>query len=169
MEHRDALLITYGDLRNAVGRILVSAVDVLEALLSRGYWLSPRKPGRWKPGDLVLFYQARVGFTASAKLSEVLAASKEDWPLSEILPSTAFSIKLVLDDLRVFTTPIDVKPMIEQLTFITNKSNWGSAFRPTPKPIPIVDATLVLERAPHGNRLETIAPRDVSAEVVDAH
>lgn len=151
IETREAILVTYGDLRNAVGRVRISAPAVLEALLSRGYWLSPRKPGRWKSGEIVLFYQAGLGFTATAKLVDVKTACKADWPFPDIALPREFSIKLSLDGSRVFPTPIDTKPLIERLAFVSNKTNWGTAFRPTPKLIPLADATSILDRAPSGN------------------
>lgn len=135
-----ALLVTYGALKDANGRRSLTASEVLEGLLSRGYWLARRRPRSWTVGERVVFYATGAGFTATAVLADVQSASEPDWALPEPSLVSHFPVKLVLIEQRIFSSPAQLQPLVESLRFVTNKQNWGSALRPTPRTIPAADA-----------------------------
>lgn len=141
-----AILVVYGDFETLDGKH-IPAGDILQALIGRGYWLTPRIPAEWVKGMRALFYQAKLGFTAAGSLTNVTSSTTEDWRLPGDVPSSFFPIKLGLQDVEVFTSPLNARPLVNRLSFITDKKNWGQAFRFSPRLIPPQDADLILKEA----------------------
>ncbi|HEY3282613.1 MAG TPA: EVE domain-containing protein [Armatimonadota bacterium] len=118
------------------GDDMVRARTILERLAGRGLWLlNKRTPfrGRYKPGDLVLFYLAGEGerqFVGQAVLaSEVEPATDEERDLLRGLGIFGFGDRLRLKDVVTWERPVPIAPLIERLAFITNKKYWGHHFR----------------------------------------
>lgn len=140
----EAILIAYGDIRMPDGE-LVRGRAILNSLLGSHYWLSSRAPKRWIVGQRVLFYQASTGFTAAARLVNVEPSRAVDWQLPGRLHK--FPHKMILDDVQIFATPVEAKPLLIKLSFVINKKHWGHAFRYLPRMIPASDAITVLAKA----------------------
>lgn len=142
----DALLVVYGAYVTQDGK-RVTGETIFEALVGNGYWLASRLPIDHRNGMRVLFYQAGVGFTATAELVQTELARPSDWTLAGANPIMLFPKKLVLEDVRVFSNAIPAKPLIQQLTFIRNKAHWGNAFMRAPKIVPDSDVAVVVQSA----------------------
>jgi len=142
LEKREALLIVYGEFRR------LTADTILQAFVSNKYWVTSRMPTGWALGMQVLFYQSGAGFTASGSLIGVGASRGEDWQLPYPASISLFPIKLSLDEVDIFPAPVSIRPLLEKLSFVTNKKYWGAAFRRSPRLIPQQDATFILRHVP---------------------
>lgn len=140
---RRAIVVAYADFDTLDGRHVLAG-DILRTLIGRGYWLTPRVPVNWAKGMRVLFYQSKLGFTASGSLTRVTVSRAEDWRLPGNVPSTFFPLRLELRDVEIFAVPLNARPLVNRLSFITDKKNWGQAFRFSPRLIPKQDADAIL-------------------------
>jgi hypothetical protein len=94
----------------------------------------------------ILFYQAGTGFRGTATLREVAKTRPADWDFPGY-GFRLFPIKLLLDDIETFLEPIDMKPLVQDLGFVTNKRRWGHAVQMTPRLIPQFDLQIILRGA----------------------
>ena len=84
---------------------------------------------RMQPGDGLAFYSPRASFPDGAPLQAFTAIGRVgDGPIFEAPPAEPPPIyrrsAAWLD-----ATPVPIRPLLEQLTFIRNKEHWGAAFR----------------------------------------
>lgn len=141
-----ALLIAFGDLYAPSGTV-VPGRQVLLSLLNANMWLTNRMPLRARTPINCLFYQSGVGIVARARVTG--AGSANSVPLSAApgIPEGWFAMALTLEDVDIFNRPLDVRPFIQQLSFVSDKKYWGHAFRSTPRLILKKDFDLLLKEA----------------------
>jgi len=130
---------------------LVSAREILTALLQRNIWLIwDRTPYQrdYRPGDRVLFYLARSGkcqFVGAAELAgEPEPATDDEIAMAESLGLIGYDRKLELRNVQQFPDGIPIRPLISDLAFIKNKHWWGHSFRQGALRIPQQDFVRVL-------------------------
>ncbi|WP_367617931.1 EVE domain-containing protein [Methanoculleus methanifontis] len=68
-------------------------------------------------------------------------------PVSEHASPASFASPLWARPVAVFAEPLEFKPLIGDLTFITNKTMWSSHLRQAMREIPEEDYRLILKRA----------------------
>jgi predicted RNA-binding protein len=65
-----------------------------------------------------------------------------------LLPNENFDFRIRLKPLRVFSTPVEFKPLIQRLSFIRNKKYWTGSIRGSAiVKIPRSDYDLIITRA----------------------
>jgi hypothetical protein len=139
LPERDALLLVFGDLDFGRGRLI--GAEILKTLLKQRTWLVPRIPERLSLPIDAIFYQSAKGFMASARVVG-MHRTTEDNEMN--LPASMFPVTLELKKVDIFAKPVEVKPLINGLTFISNKKHWGHSFRHSPRMILRTDYNLVL-------------------------
>jgi len=112
---------------------------------------------RVKPGDTILVYirQEREGDailpSAITGAYEVVAEPYEDHTRLFATPphmgGEVFPCRMRVRPVAVFAEPLEFKPLIEDLAFITNKKMWSGHLRQAMREIPEVDYRLILRRA----------------------
>jgi hypothetical protein len=100
------------------------------------------------PGSYVLCYQNGAGFRGHAAIGEI-ADDAPDAPFGKD-SFLSFSQRLSLVETKRFSVPLDPRPMVDALDFISNKRYWGHAFRTTPRKISKKDYLAVLRSAVQG-------------------
>jgi hypothetical protein len=139
----DYFLIAFGDIAGLSTRI---PGDVVFArLFDAGLWYTARRSRILTPGGRVLFYQNRVGFRGHAAI-EKIADDAHDAPFGHD-HFLSLSQRLSLVETTRFATPLDPRPMVDSLDFISNKTHWGHSFRNTPRKISKKDYLAVLRSA----------------------
>lgn len=80
------------------------------------------------PGDRVIYYSPKTDFEGTAVQAFVALATVMGEPEQRQMPNTDFTPWTRAAE---FTTvsEVPVKPMLEDLTFVTNPRHWGMAFR----------------------------------------
>jgi predicted RNA-binding protein len=88
---------------------------------------------KWKPGDLIIFYVSRERFDSQRPVRKFCA-------IAECIGYSFNSAENIFPDSKTEEYPTrikikalsnkkcEIKPLIEQLDFIKNKKNYGSAF-----------------------------------------
>ena len=148
-EFEHALLIVYSDIEGQNGP--VSAANVYKMLMARNLWFTPRLPR--KPvtiGMPCLFYESGSGFRGAATLNGVDKTSVQDQSAFSSIPLRMYPYKLLLSAVRSFDTPLDPRPILNDLSFVSNKIYWGHSFRFSPRLITIQDYNRVLYSAHEG-------------------
>jgi len=131
---RTNLVFVVNDLE--LGDAHVNAEDIADTLLAAGCWLyGPTAPHvrRLQAGDNVLVYLAGAGrryFCASFVLSGPVESKlpRLFGTVGDLLTRT-FSASSPITGVRRWATPVHIKPLIQDLQFITDKKNWGLHFR----------------------------------------
>lgn len=118
------------------GEKQASGALIAKTLADRQVWLvSQYTPFRqaYRGGDRVLFYVAGRGArcvigeaTIAGTVSESTESEKQ---LASELGLRRFRQKLPLADVRIWASPVLLKPLVEQLDFIKDKHNWGLNLR----------------------------------------
>jgi len=145
-----ALLVAFGDLFDRTGAI-VRGRAILTALLGSGVWLTTRVPKAAVPPIAAAFYQTGIGVVACARVVGLRpTTSLVRVPLPD-LPLKMFPTALDLDSVRLFERPVDVRSVLDQLSFIHNKKQWGQAFRYTPRMIPKSDYDALIRQSEYPN------------------
>jgi|ERR1041385_486108 predicted RNA-binding protein len=135
-----------------------SARSVLEARFKLGIWpLNLRTPHQQElnAGDEVLFYVAGSGdpdryhFIARAEVSGPRVRSARRW---HELPAWLGTQGPPLYDVPLrsmirLAQPISIKPLIRQLSFICNKTRWGTSLQGGVRRISNEEFTLILNDA----------------------
>ena len=113
--------------------IAVVAQDHVEAAVAHGFVqlhygkVAPLE--RMQTGDGVAFYSPRASFPAGAPLQAFTAIGRiGDGPIFEgeaIDPAPAFRRHAAWFE----ATPVPIRPLLPELSFIRNKAHWGAAFR----------------------------------------
>ena len=112
---------------------------------------------RVKPGDTILVYvrQEKEDDTilpsAVTGAYEVSAEPYEDHSCLFVTPphmgDEVFPYRMKVRPVAVFAKPLEFKPLIGDLTFITNKAMWSGHLRVAMREIPEEDYQLILKRA----------------------
>ena len=112
---------------------------------------------RVKPGDTILMYvrQEKEGDTtlpsAITGAYEVVAEPYEDHSPLFVTPphmgDEVFPYRMKVRPVAVFAEPLEFKPLIPDLKFITNKTMWSGHLRVAMREIPEEDYRLILRRA----------------------
>jgi predicted RNA-binding protein len=112
---------------------------------------------RVKPGDTILVYvrQEKEDDTilpsAITGAYEVVSEPYEDHARIFTTPpqmgDEVFPFRMKVKPVAVFPEPLEFKPLIPDLTFITNKKMWSGHLRQAMREIPEEDYHLILRRA----------------------
>lgn len=137
---KQALLVVFGDIDFPRK---VRADKVYEYLTSRNAWFVSRHPRGFEPAMPVLFYQSGIGFRGTAVVDAVGKTSQDDRKEYGLIPLDAYPTKIILRDLHTFASPVDPRPLLRHLSFVTNKVYWGHSFRTSPRLIPGSDYQLI--------------------------
>lgn len=114
----------------------ISAYDIAtERLRSRQWPIYPRTRNRAVigVGDECLIYLGGKGPHSQAIVGSATVADitrKRSWiePANRNLVDTV-AFALTLKNPKVFETPVRVRPLLNQLTFVSNTAAWGGAFQ----------------------------------------
>jgi hypothetical protein len=110
--------------------IAVASRDHVDAAVAGGYIeVNYGKAGpleRMRPGDRIAFYSPRT--TAEGEPLQAFTA------LGEVVDAPLFQASAAHQPFRRAVrwegiTPAPVRPLLERLSFVRNKQNWGTAFR----------------------------------------
>lgn len=114
----------------------VSASTIFEELSTRGFWaFTAAAPLRAKlcSGDQVLLYLAGLGrrhFVAAVTLGSVaMPLEPVHSRVFEELGIPFFEYSVSMKSVRRLAEPIAIKPLVHQLSFITDKVNYGLHLR----------------------------------------
>ncbi|MFA5667315.1 MAG: EVE domain-containing protein [Candidatus Cloacimonadaceae bacterium] len=135
--------------------------DNWKILETKHIWGVPRRNKnlmqRVKPGDTILVYvrQEKEGDTilpsAITGAYEVVSQPYEDHTRLFITPEhmgdEVFPFRMKLRPVAAFAKPLEFKPLIPDLKFITNKTMWSGHLRIAMREIPEEDYRLILKRA----------------------
>jgi len=112
---------------------------------------------RVKPGDTILVYvrQEKENDTllpsAITGAYEVVSEPYEDHSRLFVTPpqmgDEVFPFRMKVRPIKVFTEPLEFKPLIGDLKFITSKTMWSGHLRIAMREIPEEDYRLILKRA----------------------
>ncbi len=112
---------------------------------------------RVKPGDTILIYVRQekeddtILSSAITGAYEVVSEPYEDHSRLFTTPphmgDEVFPFRMKVRPVAVFAEPLEFKPLIPDLTFITNKKMWSGHLRQAMREIPEEDYRLVLKRA----------------------
>jgi predicted RNA-binding protein len=112
---------------------------------------------RVKPGDTILVYvrQEKEDDTilpsAITGTYEVVSEPYEDHSRLFVTPpqmgDEVFPYRMKVRPIKVFPEPLEFKPLIGDLTFITNKTMWSGHLRTAMREITEEDYRLILRRA----------------------
>lgn len=110
--------------------------DIAKVLAGRGMWLASRfTPFRrlYKAGDHVLLYVAGRGaryFIGDAEIGgHIEDANAEDIATAEALGLDGFREKIPLSKAAIWKESVPIKPLVEKLSFIKDKRNYGLHLR----------------------------------------
>jgi predicted RNA-binding protein len=98
---------------------------------------------RMKPGDYVIYYSPKIAYEGKEPLKQftAIARVKEgDVYEAEMGPGRITSRR---DVTYLPCNPVDIKPLIPELSFIRKKESWGFVFRYGFFEIPKVDFDLI--------------------------
>jgi predicted RNA-binding protein len=112
---------------------------------------------RVKPGDTILVYVRQEKEDDTILPSAITGAYKvisepyEDHSRLFVTPpqmgDEVFPFRMKVRPIKVFPEPLEFKPLIGDLTFITNKTMWSGHLRVAMREIPEDDYRLILKRA----------------------
>ena len=133
-----------------------------EITIKRQIWGVPKRYinqiSKTQPGDTLLVY---VGQQVSDKdttlppaitgsfeiVSEVYEDSSKAFTTPPKLGNETFPLRIKLRPIRIFDPPVEFKPLIPKLTFITNKTQWSGHIRgQAMRTIPEEDYKLIMSQ-----------------------
>lgn len=125
---------------------VVSAGRIFDDLIGSKLWFLPRLPKALQPNSTVLFYQSGAGLRGYAVVNEIGVVTAKDRSLLSHYGLTHLSVRISLEAVVVFNTPLNLRPLLSRLDFITNKKYWGHNLR-IPTAISKKDFALILKSA----------------------
>jgi hypothetical protein len=139
------LLLVFGDLESKMG--VVRGDKVFDRLIAQAVWLVTRVPRAAQKADAVaLFYQNRVGFRAAARIVGTRDATAADLAILGLGPSAFLRKTLQLSIVKKFPQVLPMGPLVERLSFVSNKKYWGHALRSSPRIISFDDFETIVGR-----------------------
>ncbi|PWI55182.1 EVE domain-containing protein [Sulfoacidibacillus thermotolerans] len=122
------------------GNVQLDAETIADTLLQKGMWLyTPTTPNihRLHQGDKVLVYIAGRGrrfFYASFDVNGDIQANKtEPGNETEEILYKYFKLYTPIVNIEKWEPPVQIAPIKDQISFITDKKNWGLHFRQATK------------------------------------
>jgi len=146
-------VLVVNDVPHATG--VTTACEIIDFLLERHVWVFPDTAPHikdMKVGDRLIIYVA--GRKARFFLAEMKAASKlepADQALRkqlEELGLTWFSQSMKISSISKFKPPRPVHPLLPKLKFVSDKQNYGLAFRQGVRRIDEADAKIIAGKSP---------------------
>jgi EVE domain len=107
-----------------------SAYSIATECLKKSLWVIGTRGGNtlYKKNDRVIIYLAgyreyKQHFIATATIKDGFISEKVK------IADKIWFFKLPLDKIVILKQPIDIHPLINELTFIKNKNRWGYTFK----------------------------------------
>jgi len=127
----------------------------------KNIWGVPKRSGkiiqRVRPGDIIIFYvgQQRIDDkilpSAITGAYEVISEPYEDYSPVFNTPKRmvceTFPYRIRIRPKKIFEEPLEFKPLIPYLKFITNKTMWSGHLRQAMREIPDEDYQLIIQAA----------------------
>lgn len=140
-----AILVAFAN--SHINTRAVTSNEIFENLTNRFIWYVPRRTKSLVEGVAVLFYQAATGFRGHAIVTEILDASYCEMETLRNLGLYQLTTKLCLKEITVFTDPVKLGPIVNDVDFVTNKRYWGHSLRSTPRRISAKDFETITSEA----------------------
>ena len=135
-----------------------SGSTIARTLAGRNLWLaSSYTPYRkkYKRGDRVLFYvagrNARFFIGDGVIAGPTTQATDKDIALAQKLGLDGFAERIPLHSVRLWSTPLPLKPLVDALDFIKDKRNYGLHFRQATTRIAVKDFAFILAHVEEAN------------------
>ena len=123
--------------------LAISSRENSEVVIKRHIWGVPRRYintiSRVKPGDTVLIYVGQKvidrevlppAITGAFEVtSEVYEDASRIFTAPAKLGNELFPLRIKLRPVKIFEPPVEFKPLIPKLKFITNKKMWSGHIR----------------------------------------
>lgn len=123
-----------------------------EVVKKHNIWGVPKRSrslhSRVKPGDTILIYarsetHAKEVFPSvilgEYTVTELYEDSKPLFTAPPQMGDEVFPYRFRLRPVTIFTEPVEIKPLIPELSFVTNKTMWSGHFRQAMREIPHED------------------------------
>lgn len=133
-----------------------------EITIKRQIWGVPKRYinqiSKTRPGDTLLVYVGQQvidkdttlppAITGSFEIvSEVYEDSSKVFTAPQKLGNETFPLRIKLRPIRIFDPPVEFKPLIPRLAFITNKTQWSGHIRgQAMRTIPEEDYQLIMSQ-----------------------
>ncbi|MBW2675000.1 MAG: EVE domain-containing protein [Deltaproteobacteria bacterium] len=142
--------------------LAISNRDNSEVVIRKNIWGVPKRHinqiGKTKTGDTLLIYVGQQVIDKDTTLppaitgcfeiaSEVYEDSSKIFTAPPKLGDELFPLRIRLKPVMVFKEPVEFKPLIPDLKFITNKKQWSGHIRgQAMRMIPDVDYQLIMKQ-----------------------
>ena len=132
--------------------LCITTEDNWKIIRDKNIWGVPERHkntiAKVKPGDRLLIYVKQEKIDKDVKesritavyevVSEVFRDSKKVFKSPKGMGNEIFPYRIKIKPIKIFSNPIEFKPLIPKLKFITNKKKWsghlmGKAMREIPK------------------------------------
>lgn len=123
---------------------VVTATQIYDELMKMSVWYVPRKSKLFVERAPAVFYQSAVGVRGFAILSGVKDVSGLDRGILQRYGLDYLSVKLTLTEITTFDEPVKLAPIVESLSFVSNKKHWGQSVRQTPRIISVADFDTII-------------------------
>jgi hypothetical protein len=124
---------------------IVKASRIFDSLIGRRLWYVPRRSKDLVVGSIVVFYEAGSGVRGYATVSEVTDAEPIDQGSLVQFGLYHLPVKIVLSDIVIFESPVQLGVLVDRLDFVSNKKYWGHSLRATPRTISHKDFETILD------------------------
>jgi len=141
--------------------LAISNRENSDVVIKRHVWGVPKRYvnviSRVKPGDMILIYVGQKvvdkeilppGITGAFEVtSEMYEDSSRIFTAPAKLGDEIFPLRIKLKPVTVFDPPVEFKPLIPELKFITNKMKWSGHIRgQAMREIPEEDYQLIMKQ-----------------------
>ncbi|MBO8179730.1 MAG: EVE domain-containing protein [Archaeoglobus sp.] len=132
--------------------LCITTEDNWKVIKEKNVWGVPERHknaiAKVKPGDKLLIYVKQEKVGDEIKLSRIMAVyeaasevfkdSSRIFKMPKGMSNETFPLRIKLKPVKVFEKPVEFKPLIPKLKFITNKRKWsghlmGKAMREIPE------------------------------------
>ncbi|MDN7024114.1 EVE domain-containing protein [Methanoculleus sp. FWC-SCC1] len=138
--------------------------DNWEVVRTKHVWGVPKRNKnimqRVKPGDTILFFvrqEKRDDEILPSAIAGAYAVASEPYEdrsrifvTPEHMGDEVFPYRVKVEPVAVFAEPLEFKPLIPDLAFITNKTMWSGHLRQAMREIPEEDYLFILKQAGEG-------------------
>ena len=147
-------------IEHKAGKDRLEGIDVYKQRMRQAFWglKERRRDGRkvanitkLERGDYVVFYLAgsedEQSFLGTAILdSSFYKLGQQEKEKLTRLPFFVATHGVKFMEIDAWDTPVSIRPLIENLQFITNKRNWGSHIQGSITPIPEEDFNIIISQ-----------------------